>query len=279
MRRSFKKPRIKKYRPPKPIPAPKPERPRRSNLNKIYHDLLTADRDQRVEALIKALTWYDHAVVYVEYKSPLTTIQLRKKNAGGRNRAAGIGSLKDDVKEEYYIKAIQEFEKMVVNFKPPLIGKYLKRYNRDKKKLEIRRKKLKDKFSIFLEIIQQALCPVNTKEKLVDLRVDKLSAHYRIDSQGNVTFDRKFLNECRREARKYGLLTAILKLFPILSQTSARIIELDQTGHRTGRTLVSSRKRYDAVLYMLNRLNQYGLHHEAPRKLIRRVKPKKETTQ
>ena len=274
----FKKPRAKKVRPSKPVPPPRPHRPKRGDLRKIYRDLLTADRDQRVTTLAKAMAWYDLVQAYISYKQKgkLSTHQLRNKNAAEKVRNVGISSNNDVVKEQKFVETIKEYEKLVKSFRPPLISKILTRYNRSKKKLETRKKKLTDKYGQFLELISHVLHPKNSHDQRIELRVDKISSPYRIDSSGNITFDRKIVVNLRRTSRKHGLLSGVIEMLPVLSESAARTPELDLSGHKTGRTLVSSKKRYNSVLEMLNHLNHYGLNDSTPRKLIRRPKTKKE---
>jgi hypothetical protein len=66
MHTRIKKTRVKRYRPPKPIPPPQPPRPKRGNLKHIYKDLISSDRDQRVEVLVKAMHWYEELMAQQE---------------------------------------------------------------------------------------------------------------------------------------------------------------------------------------------------------------------
>lgn len=281
MRRSFKKPRAKRVRPPKPVKAQKPERPRRSVLRNIYKDLLTSDVDQRVTTLAQAMEWFDKCIVYVgypiEYAWP--TAQLKNKNNAESYRYSGIKSTVDTTKEKDYIQAIKSYEKLVNGFNPPKISSFLKKYTHDKDKLVARKKKLTDRYGEFLDLLQRSLQPKNAEGKVVDLRIDKIKSDYRIDAQGNVTFDRKLIADVRKISRKYGLLVGVLKLLPILSETGARFPEVDSDGHKTGRTVVSNAKRLSGVYSMLGGLVKYSMTDQAPRKLIRRPRPKKERVQ
>ena len=274
----FKKPRAKRVKPPKPIPAPKPVRPKRSELRSIYRELLSADRDQRVDALAKAMAWYDKCLVYVRYKQEgeWTTKQLRELNAAERDRAAGLKSDASIKKEIEFTSAVQHYEKIVPVFKVPVIKKFLDRLNRDKPKLETRKRKLGNKFGEFLTLMETVLKPKNADEKPIRLHVDKLSANFRISSEGDITFDRKVVGNLRTISRRQGLLVGVLQLLPVLSEAASRIPELDAQQHKTGKTLISNGKRYRSVLVMLNNLFSYYMHTDNPRKLVRRIKPKKE---
>jgi hypothetical protein len=274
----FKKQRAKKIKPAKPIPPPKPDRPKRSELRSMYRELLSADRDQRVDALVRAMHWYDKCLAYVIYKQEgkWTTSQLKEKNAAERDRSSGLNSNISQKKEVEFTSALQHYEKMVTDFKPPSLKKVLSRLNKDKPKLENRRKKLGNKYGEFLDIIREMLHPINADEKPIQLHVDKLNANFRINSEGDITLDRKVVGNLRTITRRQGMLVGIIQLLPVLSEAAARIPELDTQKHKTGKTLISNSKRYRAVLFMLNHLFQYYQKAVNPKKLIRRVKPKKE---
>src|ERR1039458_7873098 len=114
MKRAYKKPRVKRVRPPKPIPAPKPERPRRSELKQIYRDLISSDSEQRVNTLRRALGWYDKCITYVgrEINYEWAKPSLKHKNAAERSRTQGITTSDNPTKEELFIKSIKEYEQL-----------------------------------------------------------------------------------------------------------------------------------------------------------------------
>src|ERR1035437_2298927 len=127
MRRSLKRPRVKRVRPPKAIEAPRPDRPRRTNLKTIYKDIISSDLEQRVNTLRRALQWYDECIKYIGYKieyvwpKPL----LKQKNEAELARAAAIPITNDIQKEKQFLLAIKAYEKVVKSYKPPLIKSYL----------------------------------------------------------------------------------------------------------------------------------------------------------
>lgn len=273
----YKKPRAKKVRAPKPVPPPKPSRPKRSELRTYYKDLLSADRDTRIDALAKGMAWYDRLLAYSIYKQEgkWRTNQLREKSAAERDRGVGIASNDSKKKEIEFLSSIQHYEKIVPDFKPPLLKKVLTKFNKDKPKLEARKKKLANKFGEFLDLIKEMLKPFNSDEKQIDLYVDKLKAEYRISSEGNLTLDRTLVGNVRTLSRKCGVFPAIIQLLPFLSEAAARMPELDAQHHKTGRTVISNSKRYRSVLVMLNNLLNYYQKTETSKKLIRRVKKEK----
>jgi len=69
-------------------------------------------------------------------------------------------------------------------------------------------------------------------------------------------------------------LPGALKLFPVFTEAAGRIPEVDSLKHKTGRTVVSSARRYKASLDMLENLVHYYMKAENPKKLIRRIKEK-----
>jgi len=286
----YKKPRAKKVKPPKPVAPDKPVRPKRSQLKKIYRNLITTDTSQRVTALAQAMEWFDKVSKYVAWMTlykqklawdanPWTTIQLRFKNALELARTQGNNTLHDPLKEKYYIKTIENFEKMVNGFKPPLVRMVLDKYDAQKAKLEDRQKKFRNRFGEFLELMRKALQPRNPEGKRIELRVDKISSPFRIDAEGNVTFDRKVVSNLRRMTRKHGMMSAALQMIPVLSEAAARVPELDPKGHKTGRMMASKRKIIAAERQMWNCLHQYQMLDPKPRKLVRRLRKKKPTVQ
>lgn len=272
MKRSFKKPRARRVRPPTSIKGIKLLRPRRSELRTIYKDLLTSDSDQRVTALKQALTWYDHCVAYVgqsvNHEWPIPA--LKHKNSAEQLRTQGITSSDSGKKESNYIKAIESYEALVNGFKPPKLNKILLKYKHDKSKLIARKKKLTDRYGEFLELINNVLKPRNPEDKSIDLRVDKIRADYRIDDFGSITLNRKLVAEIKKLTRKYGFLVGMLKLLPVLSESYARVPECDEKGFKTGRTLISNAKRIQSIYAMIDNLIRYSLTTIKPIKLIRR---------
>jgi hypothetical protein len=140
--------------------------------------------------------------------------------------------------------------------------------------LKERKAKLKDRYGAFLDLINQALQPKNADGKRIELRVDRISAAYRISSEGDITFDRKVVQNLRRLSRKQGILSGIVQMLPVLSEAASRVPETDPQGALTGRQIIQHKKRYIAVLEMLNCLNDYSLSEQGPRKLVRKPKPK-----
>lgn len=275
MRANFKKPRIKKVRKPRPVPPPKPPRPRRSQLRRIYGELITTDRDQRVEALKKAMHWYEELLAYLAYYKEWTIKQRKQEDEAVKHRLVATNSNQDEVKEVRFTKAIQCYEKMTRRFpNTPKVGAFLSKYSRVRSQLERRKRRLVTKFGEYLELVDKVLQPKNYKGIRITLRVDKLhrKTEYSINSEGHVTFDRKFLDESRRLARKHGMLPGLMKLFPVLTEAAGLTMEVDADGHRTGRYVVHGSKRHSSLLEMLQHLVQYQLLSELPKKLIRRHK-------
>jgi hypothetical protein len=279
MQRSFKKPRVKRVRPPKPIEAPKPERPRRSNLKTIYKDLISSDSEQRVNTLRRAAAWYDLCITYIGAKlEPIPyqwgKTQLTHKNAAELMRSAAIDTSNNKQKEEYLIKSIRSYEKLVASYRPPKIQIFLSKLKHDRDKLEQRRKKLQHRFGEFMKFLQTILRPKNIDGKDIQLKVDKLSVDHRIDSQGNITFNNKLITYLSKVSRKQGMLTAVIDIFPLLMEAAGMKSELDTQGHATGRVIVSSSASKQAVIPMLKTLNQYYMHNDTNIKLVRKPRRK-----
>ena len=272
MRRQFKKPRVKRVLPPKPIEATKPERPRRSNLKSIYKDFISSDIEQRVETLRRVVAWYDKCLLYVGYSVQYkwTKPQLREKNAAELARTSAINTVHNNFKEEKLMEAIKHYEKMVASFKPPLLSTYLKRWHHERNKLETRRKKLNKRYGAFLKLLQTILRPKNIEGKDISIRIDRLSVDYRIDTEGNITLNNKMVAYLSKLSRKQGMLSVVVDIFPMLMEAAGRLEEKDERGRKTGRVLISNAKCKSAVVPMLSSLNKYYLSVDAPRKLVRR---------
>ena len=280
MKRSFKKPRTKRVKLAKPIPPPKPDRPKRGDLKKIYHGLITTDIDQRVNALVKALHWYDKCQVYVGYNKAMDNIkwtktQLKNKFTAEEHRLSGMKSKVSSVKETHYITAIKCCERMLEGYKSPKLSLYLRELNKEKKGLLQHKSSMQSKHKKFLTLLHEALQPVNSDGKKVKLTVDKLEAPYRISVEGHVTLDRKIVSDLRKLAHRHGLLSAVINLLPVLSESAARIQEVDTKNNPTGRTIVDTQKRYVAVISLLNKFNQYCQRADAPKTIVRRKKETK----
>jgi hypothetical protein len=273
------RPKLKRYKKPIPIPAPKPSRPKRGDLKKIYKDLVSTDIDQRVTALAKAMQWYDHVQVFLNYKQngKFTTRQLRAKNFAERNRAEGIKTNHSIYKETHFTAAINAYEIMAASYKVPKLKGYLRKYSKEKKGLIHRKERLQDKHGEFLKMLHDALQPVNWKGKKIKLTVDKISAPHRISAEGNITFDRRLIMTLRKLARKKGLLSAVLLLLPVLTEAAARESVVDTKGRKIGTTKVDQADRYPAVLSLLNNFNTYCQREDGPRTVVRRAKPKEES--
>jgi len=279
----LKKPRTRRPKPPAPVPPPKITRPKRGLLRAIYKELFTSDVDQRCDSLAKAAAWYDHCIGYltnVKQNGILTTRQRKEHDLALANRLDAIRTTVPSQKERFWVESIKHFEKMCAVYKPPKITKYLRVFEKKRKVLETRRVKLNDKFGKFLLLFQKATRAQTFLGKTARMEVDKLKSTHRIDSQGNITFDRRYVLHLRRLNRKYGLLTPVLHAMDILTEPAARTHELDPKGHKTGRIVISSRKRYESQKAIMFNLNRFMMTDDAPRRLVRRPRrprrPRKE---
>jgi hypothetical protein len=269
----IKKVRVKRWREPKPVPPPRPPRPKRSSLKHMYNELISTDRDQRLEALKKAMHWYEGLQAYLVFHSEFTLHQKKAKSEAEKHRLKGLNSDKSETKELHYIAAIKSYESMGRRYHVPKLGTYLSKYTHVRSKLLKRKNRFVHKFGEFLELLGTVLRPKNYDDKRIELRVDKLTSKYRVDSEGNITFDRKFLDFARRVTRTDGMLPGLLDILPVLTEAAATRMETDSHGHRTGRYVISGTKRHAALLLMLENLTDYCLHHDRPR-IIRRHKEK-----
>lgn len=268
----LKKFRAKRYKPPTPIPPPKPPRPKLGELKRIYRDLISADVDQRVETLKKACHWYEGAIAYIIYFKALKLNQKRAVAKAQKHRVAALSTNKDESKEHAYIDAIRCYETIVQKLHPPRVNAYLSKYSKVRAVLMNRRSKYNRKFREYIDLLDHLLQPKNYDGTRIQLRVDKLSQQYRINSEGHVTFDRKFLDVARRKSRKEGLLSGYLLLFPVLAEAEAMTMEKDIKGHRTGRYVVHGSKKAKAYEDMLANLVYHCLTSKHSIRLIRRHK-------
>jgi hypothetical protein len=266
----IKKARVKRWRAPKPIPPPKPPRPKRTQLKHIYHGLVTTSRDERLEILKKAMHWYESLQAYLAYNSELSFHQKKAKAAAEKLRLTGLNSDKDTTKELSYIAAIKFYEKMGQKYHVPKIGAYLSKYSRKRAGLVKRKNKYSKKFEEFLSLADTVLRPVNYDDKRIELHVDRIRSDYRIDSVGNITFDRRYLDKAKRASRTNGLLLGFYYLFEALTRAAATTPEVDGDGHRTGRFITHGSRRYKSLMDMIDNLISYQLNHKNPKRLVRR---------
>src|ERR1700734_1096660 len=270
MQRSYKKPRVKRVKPPKPLPPPKPSRPKRGDLKKIYKDLLTTDREQRINTLAKAMAWYDQVQAYLAYKNEgkFTTRQLMYKNTSEKHRSDGIKNKSATLKELCFQNSILSYEFMVNGYKPPKLAPILKKLKSSKSTLNEHRTNMQKKHGKFLTQLKEALS--------LNIKVDKLSTPYMIGA--DITLAKRLGINWRKVTRKHGLLSAIVQLLPVTSEKMSRYAEVDNNGNKTGRYKVDYHQRYKAVLELLNRFNNYAQKENAPRSIVRKAKPPQTTT-
>ena len=269
-----KRPKLKRYKKPKPIAPPKPHRPKRGDLRKIFRDYISHDASQRINALARAMSWYDTVQVYIGYKQKgkLTTTQLRHKNKAENYRLLGIKVSNSRKKEERYVTAVAEYELMAKVYKPPRFRMYNRKLKKNQKTFSSRHERMKDKYGKFLKMFEVAMAPTSVSGSSIKLKIDKLSSPYWIGSDGNVTFDRKLIASQKKLGRKKGLLSVLINLLPVLSDASSRIPEMDDRGHPTGRITSNYQLRYLAVLTMLNKFNQFCQQSDAPKTIVHRNK-------
>ena len=264
----YKKPRVKKVKVPKPVAPPKPERPKRGDLKHIYKELLTTDTEQRINALCKAMAWYDKVQAYLAYKNggKWTTKQLRMMNNAQRDRLHGIASIKPETKERCFKDAITSYEVMVSSYKTPKISLVHRKLKSSKSTLNEHLKNMQKKYKKFILQLQEAL--------QFNIQVNKLTSDYRI-GHGGVTLDRRFLANLKKLTHKHGLLTAVIQLLPILSEAMSIYNVVDNDGHKTGKIGIDYQARYEAVLKLITDVNKYAQKETAPRTIARRKKIKK----
>jgi hypothetical protein len=279
MHTRIKKHRVKRVNQPLPVAPPVPPRPRRTLLRRIYRNLLSSDRNERVETLIKAMHWYEELLAYLIYQKKWTIAQQRAEVAADKARIKGLRSDKDSVKEEVYLAAIQAYEKMTRSYHAPKIGSYTSKYSRVRSKLEKRRRKYGRKYNDFLELVEKILRPINNEERRIHLHVDKLSSNFKISPEGDVTFNRRFLDTARRATRKYGLLSGMFVLFPALTQAASQTMETDSKHFRTGRYVINYDRRYGILQRFLDQIVDYSLSADNPKPLcIRTTRQSDEST-
>lgn len=271
MHTRIKKHRVKRVKPPRPIPPPVPPRPKRSDLKSIYRGLITTNKSQRVDTLVKAMHWYEELIAYLRYKAKFTLAQDRAEAAAEKYRLSGQRSNKDEHKEEAYKEAIRSYEKLSRKYHVPKLGTYASKFSHVRFKIEKSHRRMAHKFTDYLNLIDDALRPVNIEGLRLHLSVDKLRSDYIISPTGNVTFNRKFLEESRRTSRELGLLPGFKMLFPALTQAASQTMEVDAKHFRTGRYVISPERRYTALCNMIENLIRYYVAADAPKKLVRRV--------
>ena len=273
MRRAYKKPRAKKVKLPKPVPPPKPERPKRGDLKKIYCDLITTDTNQRINAYAAAMTWYDRVQGYLAYKNKgkWTINQLRARNKAEKHRSLGI--LHTQRKEEDFTQSIKYYEKMVNGYQPPKLAPVLRKLKSSKGSLHEHFSNMQKKYKVFIAQLQEALSPVKNG-KQIKIGVDKLSSAYRIGNN-TITLDRKLVMHLKKITHKYGLLSAVIQLLPILSEAMSTYDVVNNKGLKAGRTSIDYGDRYRALLELINNVNRYAQQEYAPKTIARRRKPPK----
>lgn len=274
MKRVYKKPRVKKVKPPRPVPPPKPERPRRGELKKIYKDLISTNEEQRINALATAMGWYDRVQAYLAFnnKGKWTLKQLRAKNKAETNRAKGIAS--KNFKEGYFLEAITHYQNMVRSYNVPRISVFLRKLKSSKGSMHEHLSSMKRKYKKFLTMLQDAMVPVNNGKE-IKFTVDKLASPYRI-GRNEIILDRKLMAHLKKITHRYGLLSAVIELLPVTSEAMSRFEVVDTKGHKAGKFSIDYGDRYRAVLQLINHVNTYAQEETAPKSIVRRRKPKKE---
>lgn len=221
------------------------------------------------------MAWYDRVLAYLSYKKEgkWSTKLLRFRNMAEKSRAEGIAKNDSELKETAFMSAVCSYEQVVAEYHPPKVIAFLKKFRTQRRELKEHKLNMEDKHSKFLKQVDTALKPVNSVGTRIRLGVDKLAAPYRISIEGDVTFDRKLVLGLRRLTRKQGFLSAVINLFPVLSEVGSREAEQNKDKIKTGRFIINEKKRYLSVLYLLNNLNHYSMSEHAPRSIVRRLKP------
>lgn len=198
--------------------------------------------------------WFNRVMVYFVNNKEVkwTTRQLREIHVATKCREIGYKSKNDDTKEKEYREAIQHYEIVIQKFKPPSLKKIISKFLKQEKDLTERQSKYQDKYGKFLKLLNNALQPGPK------FKVHRLDSTYYVHSNGEISFDRKYVDSLRKLARKKGIFSAVLEMIHILVKP------------------YEPENRFDIAYDLLLNFNQYCQRPDGPRTIIKRKKEEKD---
>jgi hypothetical protein len=229
-------PRQKKPKPPKEA---KVDRPSTRELREAYKMLLTPDIGQRIDALVRAMQWYDAAFDYVivhQQSGVATSEQEKAISVAGKCRLLGQSSGFNAEKENSFFKAVRHYEKALGEpMKAPSIMLFADILKAQEGKLSDRQFRLERKFGSVLGLLQAALKPVSAQGKEIALKAGQIDQPTQTDHElSQVSFRKDFIHKLRRTLRREGLLRVVLDVLDPVASACACEALVDSEGKLTG---------------------------------------------
>ncbi len=186
-------------------------KPKVRELRTILSAIISAQVATRIDALAKAMQWYDVAIEYTIAKKHIEAKVAQKLiNTAIKTREQGIRLKDPEKKEGEWIKTINTYQLICAKLRPPNIEKFYSKYSEIKKKLDTEDENANRKFQNVTEMLSK-LFPKKLfgLTFVVDPRSTK-SQRYDPETK-QVTFSKKGAKECWTYFRQDGILPFALR--------------------------------------------------------------------
>lgn len=199
-------------------------KPSIKELREIYNGFVSISIASRIDALAKALLWYDNAITYSIAKKLVTQDKLLKLNKATKTRDLGISSTHPEEKETCFKKSLEFYQQICDGLNPPDVNEYFKRFKDERAKLEAEEARVKDKYQPVLDILSEMFAASKFKVS-IDPRADK---NRMFDGIDRIVYSKAAIKEVFDSLRFEGLLPAMTKEMPLFARAMA--IEPDGAG-------------------------------------------------
>lgn len=256
MRRNYKPRRTRRRQLLAKVETLRPPRPKIADLRVIYKKLVTTDEGQQVQAMIDALHWYDQALLYCAYKKKLKADAVA---AAQTSRGMGIAAKTTVAKLEYYRAALEEMQEACYEvFLTPRVDEVLALGALKSTRLLSKEQKLETKFGRLIEMVKQALNPVNVDGIPVEVDIAYVSDPYVMTPERHrLTLRPDYAGKLMNVLREKGLYSFTLDLLDPLSRICSLAPTLDVQNRPTGLYVFNDSDRLRKQVELLRNLERY----------------------
>lgn len=250
----------------------RPPRPRTRALRAAYKGIASPLAAHRIEAMAKAMTWFDTAKDYIVFqKKGVVSAELASKlDKAVKARTNGIGTTHEGKRETSFKMACRFYEKFCDSVKRlPSVDKAYEQFELRRERLEKRQQHTTDRFSRVVSTMQAAFEPANVAGRPFSIVV---SAHMEKDRSADPMLQQYMLSRNRvlqlqAILRAQGLLPMLFAELEHLAKACG--IEKSTAGH-FARNIESE---LSLTHKMLAALQRYLVTPAAPKKVIRSGTP------
>lgn len=193
-------------------------------LREILDGVVSAAITTRIDALAKAMLWYDDAIPYLIQKKIIGAENLKKMNTATKTRELGINTNHPEEKETAFKQTIGLYQTICKPLNPPDVNEYFKRYLEMKTKLEEEEARLTTKYQPVVDLLTEVFSSTGFKVT-INPRAEK---DRQFSGTDEVVYSRSAMKDVLQRLKIEGLMPALMQELMFFSRAMA--VEPDGQG-------------------------------------------------